>query len=76
MVNNSIYDLWWLQVVRGISAIAFGILMVVWPQATIWVVAVIFASLFALFGISDIIVGIHGLRKHFFINTKIDARLF
>lgn len=62
---GTIYDLWWLQVVRGISAIAFGILLLVWPAATIGVVALIFASLFALYGVTDIITGIHGMTKHF-----------
>lgn len=64
MDNNIIYDLWWMQVVRGISAIAFGILLLVWPAATIGVVALIFASLFALYGVTDIISGLHGLTKH------------
>ena len=64
-MNISLYDLWWLQVVRGISAIAFGILILVWPSATITAVAIIFASLFALYGVTDIISGIHGMTKHF-----------
>lgn len=65
MNNNIIYELWWMQVLRGISAIAFGILLLVWPGATIGVVAFIFASLFALYGVSDIIYGLHGLTKGF-----------
>lgn len=62
---NIIYDLWWLQVLRGLSSIAFGVLILVWPAATISVVAIIFASLFALYGVSDIISGIHGMTKNF-----------
>ena len=64
-MDNIIYDLWWMQIVRGISAIAFGVLLLVWPGATIGVVALIFASLFALYGVTDIISGLHGLTKHF-----------
>lgn len=62
---NTIYDLWWINVVRGISAIAFGILILVWPTATISVIAFIFAALFALYGVTDVISGIHGMTRHF-----------
>ena len=58
------YDLWWVQVVRGISAIVFGILVLVWPGATIGVIALLFASLFAVFGISDIITGVQAITRN------------
>lgn len=64
-MTGSIYDLWWLQVTRGVSALVFGILMLVWPAATIGIIAIIFASLIAVYGITDIIVGIHGMSKNF-----------
>ncbi len=64
-MERTIRDLWWVPVVRGISAIAFGILVLVWPQATIGVVALLFAANFAVNGITDIIVGIQTLTKNF-----------
>lgn len=64
-MDTTIHDLWWVEVVRGISAIAFGILILVWPGAAIGVVALMFASLFAVYGITDIIKGIQGITKSF-----------
>lgn len=63
VVDESVYDMWWVPVVRGVSAVAFGILVLVWPAATVNVIAVIFASLFALYGISDVITGVRGLSN-------------
>jgi uncharacterized membrane protein HdeD (DUF308 family) len=64
-VNYTVYDLWWVQIVRGISAIAFGILVLAWPQATLGVIATLFASLFAVYGIMDIIQGVQGISRNF-----------
>lgn len=60
-MNDPVYDMWWVQVARGIAAVAFGVLVLVWPAASIAVIALLFASLFALFGVSDIVTGIRGL---------------
>ncbi len=65
VVDTTINDLWWVEVVRGISAIAFGILILVWPGAAIGVTAFLFASLFAVYGITDIIRGIQEITKSF-----------
>lgn len=64
-MSNDMSDLWMVPIIRGVSAIAFGILLMVWPAASIGVVALIFASLFALYGVMDIITGIHGMSKSF-----------
>jgi len=45
---------WWLLVVRGVAAILFGILTVVWPGASL-------ASLVLLFGIYSIVEGLTSL---------------
>jgi hypothetical protein len=65
VVDDAVYDMWWVPVVRGVSAVAFGILVLVWPAATVNVIALIFASLFALYGISDVVTGIRGLGNGF-----------
>jgi uncharacterized membrane protein HdeD (DUF308 family) len=49
---------WWLLVVRGVAAIAFGILTVVWPGASL-------ASLVLLFGIYALVEGITSLALAF-----------
>lgn len=64
-MDEAVYDMWWVPVVRGVSAVAFGLLLLVWPAATINVIAVIFASLFALYGITDIVTGVRGLSNGF-----------
>lgn len=65
MRDDIIHELWWVQVVRGISAIVFGILLLAWPGATIGVLAFIFAALFAVYGVMDILSGVQGLSKGF-----------
>lgn len=64
-MDKMIRDLWWVPVVRGITAIAFGILVLAWPGAAINIVAILFASVLALYGISDIVVGAQTLTKSF-----------
>ncbi|MFZ1324035.1 MAG: DUF308 domain-containing protein [Candidatus Saccharimonadales bacterium] len=64
-MEKEIRDLWWIPVLRGISSIAFGVLILVWPAATIGVVALLFAANFALGGIMDIIAGVQTMTKHF-----------
>ncbi len=60
---KEITNLWWVNVVRGITAIIFGIMMLVWPYYSIFIVAVLFASLLLVFGISDIITGFIAISK-------------
>jgi uncharacterized membrane protein HdeD (DUF308 family) len=49
---------WWLLVVRGVAAIAFGVLMVVWPGASL-------AALVVLFGVYAIVEGFTSLGLAF-----------
>jgi len=64
-MDGDIKDLWYIPVVRGVSAIAFAILLLVWPAATVSVIAFAFAALFAVYAASDIILGAQGLTKSF-----------
>ncbi len=64
-MEKSMRDLWWIPVMRGISAIAFGILVLVWPDATITVIAILFAANFAVSGITDIVVGAQNMTTSF-----------
>jgi uncharacterized membrane protein HdeD (DUF308 family) len=64
-MQQSIRDLWWVPVTRGIASIVFGIMVLVWPAASVYTVAVIFASLLAVYGIMDIITGVQRLTDNF-----------
>ncbi len=60
---KEISNLWWVNIVRGIAAIVFGIMMLVWPYYSIFIVAMLFASLLLVFGISDIVTGFIAISK-------------
>ena len=64
-MQQSVRDLWWVPVTRGIASIIFGIMVLVWPAASVYTIAVIFASLFAVYGVMDIIRGVQRLTKSF-----------
>jgi uncharacterized membrane protein HdeD (DUF308 family) len=36
------HDLWWIRLVLGLAGIVVGIVVIVWPEATVTVVAVLF----------------------------------
>lgn len=47
-------SLWWLGIVRGVLAILFGIFALIWPEATVVIVTVIFAIYAIVDGIVNI----------------------
>src|SRR5271166_4840685 len=49
---------WWLLVLRGVAAIAFGVLTIVWPGASL-------ASLVVLFGVYSLVEGFTSLGLAF-----------
>jgi uncharacterized membrane protein HdeD (DUF308 family) len=61
---NELSKLWWVNVVRGVAAIIFGIMMLIWPYYSIFIVAVLFASLLLIYGISDIVTGALAIGKN------------
>lgn len=62
---DNTHELWWGQIIRGITAIGYALVMLVWPGVTLSVIAITFASLFAVFGIIDVITGVQGMSKNF-----------
>ncbi len=56
-------ELWWVPLVRGLAAIAFGVLVLIWPAASISIVAILFAGLLAAYGILDIVNGFQGITR-------------
>lgn len=63
--SENIHELWWGQIVRGVAAIGYALVMLAWPGITLTVIAIAFASLFAVLGVIDVITGIHGMSKNF-----------
>jgi uncharacterized membrane protein HdeD (DUF308 family) len=64
-MQQSVRDLWWVPVTRGIASVIFGIMILVWPAASVYTVAIIFASLITLYGIMDIITGVQRFTSSF-----------
>lgn len=48
-------DLWWAVLLRGIFAVIFGIVALVWPGVTVWALVVVFGAYAIVDGISAII---------------------
>ena len=51
---------WWIFAIRGIAAIAFGILAILWPGATLFVLVALFAAYAIVDGASLLIALIRG----------------
>jgi len=51
-------DHWWVFVVRGLLAIAFGLLTLLWPQVTVLVLIALFATFCVLDGVTSIIAAV------------------
>jgi uncharacterized membrane protein HdeD (DUF308 family) len=56
-------EFWWVLVLRGVSAIAFGVLAVLWPGITIEVLLVFFGAYMLVDGVFGVIGAIRG-RHH------------
>lgn len=48
-------DLWWAVLLRGIFAVIFGIVALVWPSVTVWALVVVFGAYAIVDGLSAII---------------------
>lgn len=48
-------DLWWAVLLRGIFAIIFGIVALVWPGVTVWALVIVFGAYAIVDGISAIV---------------------
>jgi uncharacterized membrane protein HdeD (DUF308 family) len=55
---QAIADSWWVFLVRGLAAIGFGVLALIWPEITLGALVIVF-GVYALFdGIMDIVLGV------------------
>lgn len=48
-------DLWWAVLLRGVFAVVFGIVALVWPSVTVWALVVVFGAYAIVDGISAIV---------------------
>ena len=55
---------WWVLLVRGLLAIGFGIMTLVWPAITVWALVLVFAFYALADGVLDIAMGIGGQGPH------------
>lgn len=46
---------WWLVLIRGIAAVIFGILTIIWPGITLWVLVIFFGAYALVGGIFSVI---------------------
>ena len=51
---------WWVFLVRGLLAIAFGIAALVWPQITVWALVIVFGVYVLIDGVLDLGMAIGG----------------
>jgi uncharacterized membrane protein HdeD (DUF308 family) len=56
-------NLWWLFSLEGLFAIAFGIIVLVWPGATLYVLTIMIGAYLMVHGLVSLIAGIVGEPK-------------
>lgn len=58
-------ELWWAPIVRGVAAVLFGVIAIVWPGVTLAALILLFGAFAVVDGIAAIIIGIteHGDRE-------------
>lgn len=52
-------QIWWIVLIRGILAVLFGIVALVWPGITVWALVVVF-GIYAI--VDGIVLGYHAVR--------------
>ena len=55
---------WWALALRGIAAIVFGVLALLWPGITLWVLVLLFAAYMLVDGIFAIVTGLRAAQRH------------
>jgi uncharacterized membrane protein HdeD (DUF308 family) len=55
---------WWALALRGVAAILFGALTLLWPSITLWVLVLFFAAYLLVDGVFAIIAGLRAARQH------------
>lgn len=56
-------SLWWMALVKGLAAVAFGIVAVFWPALTLVVLVYLFSAYILVSGITNIFWGVSSARR-------------
>ncbi len=59
-----IANLWWAVALRGVGAIMFGTLALLWPGITLIVLVFLFAAYCIVDGVFSIVLAVRGARRH------------
>jgi uncharacterized membrane protein HdeD (DUF308 family) len=51
---------WWVFLIRGLAAIAFGVIAVFWPGITVGALVIVFGAYAVVDGVFDLMLGIRG----------------
>ncbi|MFZ2529823.1 MAG: HdeD family acid-resistance protein [Rhodococcus sp. (in: high G+C Gram-positive bacteria)] len=57
--RSLVKQIWWIVLIRGILAVLFGIVALIWPDITVWALVVVF-GIYAI--VDGIVLGIHAVR--------------
>lgn len=61
---DSLSKFWWVLLLRGLIAIAFGVAAIVWPGLTLWVLIVLFGAYTLVDGVLEIWAGFRNRGVH------------
>lgn len=64
--RSLVTQIWWIVLIRGILAVLFGIVALVWPDITVWALVVVF-GIYAI--VDGIVLGAHAVRDR----TSVDG---
>ncbi len=61
-----IINKWWVFFLRGLVAIVFGVLALIWPQITLLTLVILFGAFILLDGIFSVIAGVTSRRENYY----------
>lgn len=62
-VKHYLHDVWWMLLLRGLALVLFGVVAVVWPGITLFVLALAFAIWLLVAGVVDVVQGLGAVGK-------------
>ena len=61
--ESSAASLWWLYVLQGLFAVIFGVIVLVWPDVTLFVMTIMIGAYLMVHGVVSLVAGIAGEPK-------------
>jgi uncharacterized membrane protein HdeD (DUF308 family) len=65
-VFEIIIQKWWVFLLRGLAAILFGVLAMVWPQLTLLTLVILFGAFLLVEGIFSVIAGVTSRKQNYY----------